>query len=71
MGSVFNRGRRDKPKWTAQWKENGRWRMVATKQTTKQKALRFLRLAEERVSQGRVGVEPDAPGTSFSDVAET
>jgi integrase len=71
MGSVFNRGTRDKPKWTAQWKENGRWRMVATKQTTKQKALRFLHLAEERVSQGRVGVEPDAPGTSFSAVAET
>ena len=71
MGSVFNRGTRDKPKWTAQWKENGRWRMVATKQTTKQKALRFLHLAEERVAQGRVGVEADMPGTRFSDVAET
>jgi hypothetical protein len=71
MGSVFNRGTRDSPKWYAQWKEHGRWKMTPTKATTKQKALRFLHLAEERIAQGKVGVEADRPGTTFSAVADT
>jgi hypothetical protein len=28
MGSVFNRGSKDRPLWYVQYRENGRWKMA-------------------------------------------
>ena len=56
MGSVFNRGTKDRPLWYVQYREGGRWKMANSRQTSKAKALRFLHLAEERVAQGKVGI---------------
>ena len=70
MGSVFNRGTKDRPLWYVQYREGGRWKMANSRQTSKAKALRFLHLAEERVAQGKVGIEPDKPATLFGAVAD-
>ena len=70
MGSVFNRGTKDRPLWYVQYREAGRWKMANSRQTSKAKATRFLHLAEERVAQGKVGIEPEKPGTLFGAVAD-
>jgi integrase len=70
MGSVFNRGSKDRPLWYVQYREGGRWKMANSRQTSKAKALRFLHAAEERVAQGKVGIEPEKPGTLFNAVAD-
>lgn len=69
MGSVFNRGTKSKPRWYAQYKEHGRWRMVNTKAPTKAQAQKFLAAAEFRVAQGKVGVEPERKAMTFHELA--
>ena len=69
-GVRFQPGDEEWPLWYVQYREGGRWKMANSRQTSKAKALRFLHLAEERVAQGKVGIEPDRPGTMFDAVAD-
>jgi integrase len=57
MGSVFNRGTRDKPKWYVQYMdENGQKKMVPSKMPTKEQAKRFLTQVESNVAAGKAGI---------------
>lgn len=70
MGSIFNRGTKSKPNWYAQYKEGGRWKMVATKAPTKTQAAAFLAAAETRIANGQVGVLPQVKVMTFAELAE-
>ncbi len=67
MGSVFNRGTRDNPLWYGKYKdEGGRWKMVPTKQPTKVQARRWVEEIEERISNGKVGIEAPKDEKTFA-----
>ena len=70
MASVFNRGTRDRPLWYAKIKDHdGVWKMVATKQRTKAKAVRWAAEKEAEMANGDVGLRP-ANEKTFTDAAD-
>ena len=57
MGSVFNRGTRDRPNYYAKFRDvDGEWTMKPTHQPTKAQARTFLANVEARVARGLVGI---------------
>lgn len=64
MGTVFNRGTKDAPKWYVGYRENGRWNYKPSRQPSKALAKRFVQEIESRIARGLVGMEDvdDAPG---------
>jgi len=60
MGTVFNRGTKDKPNWYVGFRENGEWTYRASHQPTKALAKRFVQEIEARVARGLVGIEEPA-----------
>jgi integrase len=70
MGSVFNRGTRDRPSWYGKFKDrDGKWRMVRTKQATKVQARRWIEEREARVSQGKPAIEAPTNEKTFAELA--
>ena len=64
MGTVFNRGTKDKPNWYVGYRQNGRWIYKPSQQATKALAKRWVQEIEGRVARGNVGIdEPDASPT--------
>src|SRR3989442_244656 len=62
MGSVINRGTRDKPAWYGTFRDvDGRRKRVHTHMPTKEQAKRFIAAAEANVGAGKVGI-PQPPG---------
>ena len=63
MGTVFNRGTKDRPNWYVGYRENGRWVYKASRQPTKALAKRWVSEIESRIARGNVGIEDqeDAP----------
>ena len=60
MGTVFNRGTKDKPNWYVGYREHGKWVYKPSLQPTKAQAKRFVQEIEGRISRGTVGIdEPD------------
>jgi hypothetical protein len=57
MGTVFNRGTKDKPNWYVGYRENGGWKYRASHQATKALAKRFVQEIEGRIARGQVGIE--------------
>jgi integrase len=67
VGSVFNRGSKDRPNWYGKFKdETGRWKTVPTKQSTKVQARRWVEEIEQRISDGRVGIEMPKDEKTFA-----
>lgn len=64
MGTVFNRGTKDKPNWYVGYRESGRWVYKPSQQPTKAQAKRWVQEIESRIARGNVGIEDlaDAPG---------
>ncbi len=58
MGSVLNRGTRDRPRWVAQYRDSdGRWRQHTLRGVaTKAEARGLLAGIEKRVAEGQVGL---------------
>jgi hypothetical protein len=65
MGTVFNRGTRDRPNWYVGYRENGRWVYKALQQPTKAFAKRWVQEIESRIARDQVGIEEsdDAPAS--------
>jgi integrase len=60
MGTVFNRGTKDKPNWYVGYREHGHWIYKPSQQPTKALAKRWVQEIESRVARGTVGIdEPD------------
>jgi len=58
MGSVFNRGMRQKPSWYIKFRDlDGEWRMRPSGPPTKAMAQRVLGQVESRIAAGKVGIE--------------
>lgn len=58
MGSVYNRGTRNKPNWYARYKDaDGTWKSVPSHQPTKAQARRYVEEIEARIAAGKVGIE--------------
>ena len=51
MGTVFNRGTKDKPNWYVGFRENGEWTYRASHQPTKALAKRFVQEDSSRRSR--------------------
>src|SRR6185436_9668460 len=60
MGTVFNRGTKDKPNWYVGYRENGKWKYRPSDQPTKALAKRFVQEIEGRIARGQVGIEEPA-----------
>jgi hypothetical protein len=60
MGSVFNRGTRDRPNYYVKFRDiNGEWKMRPAKGAeTKEQAKKVLRAIERNVSEGKAGIAP-------------
>jgi integrase len=70
MGSIINRGTKADPKWYVKYRDaDGRQKMANSYATSKEKAKQFLRLAEENVANGRVGVEKRGEEKTFAELA--
>ncbi len=63
MGTVFNRGTRDKPRWIAQWKDvDSKWKQAVLKGVnTKRHAVELLATIEANVTEGRAGIARPEP----------
>jgi integrase len=71
LGSVFNRGTRDRPNWYGKYKDHdGRWKTVPTGKPTKLEARRWIEEAEGRIADGRVGVEAPVEEMTFDALAD-
>jgi integrase len=71
LGSVFNRGTRDRPNWYGKYKDHdGRWKTVPTGKPTKLEARRWIEEAEGRISDGKVGVEAPVEEMTFDALAD-
>lgn len=64
MGTVFNRGSKDKPNWYVGYRVDGRWVYKPSQQATKAQPKRWVAEIESRLARGQVGIEDheDAPG---------
>lgn len=60
MGTVFNRGTKEKPNWYVGYRENGKWKYRPSDQPTKALAKRFVQEIEGRIARGQVGIEEPA-----------
>jgi len=61
MGSVINRGTKERPLWYCKYRDlDGKWKQKATHQPTKAAALRFVAEIEGRIARGQIGM----PGIS-------
>ena len=60
MGTVFNRGTKDKPNWYVGYRENGEWKYRPSHQPTKALAKRFVQEIEGRIARGQVGIDEPA-----------
>lgn len=60
MGSVFNRGTRDKPRWIVKWRDiDGRWKQAVAKTAiTRADATKAMKHRESNVDRGRMGIDP-------------
>ena len=65
MGTVFNRGSKDKPNWYVGYRENGRWVYKPSHQPTKAQAKRWVQEIESRIARGQVGIEDDDDAPAF------
>lgn len=65
MGTVFNRGTKDKPNWYVGYRDNGRWIYKPSQQPTKAQAKRFVHEIEARLSRGQIGIEDHADAPTF------
>jgi hypothetical protein len=65
MGTVFNRGSKDKPSWYVGYREAGRWVYRASAQPTKAQAKRWVGEIEARIARGSVGIEDAAGAPGF------
>lgn len=65
MGTVFNRGTKDKPNWYVGYRDNGRWVYKPSQQPTKAQAKRWVQEIEARIARGQVGIENDADALVF------
>jgi hypothetical protein len=52
MGTVFNRGTKDRPNWYVGYRENGRCVYKASRQPTKALAKRWVSEIESRIARG-------------------
>jgi len=70
MGTVFNRGTKEKPNWYVGFRENGAWRYIPSRQPTKAQAKRFVQEIEGRIARGQVGIEEPATAPLCSALIE-
>lgn len=71
MGSIYNRGTRDKPNWYVSYKDvDGRRRAKPSKQPTKTQARKYLSLVEARIASGKVGITEAKPVPLCRDLME-
>jgi integrase len=61
MGTVFNRGSKEKPNWYVGYRESdGAWKYIPSRQPIKAQAKRFVQEIEGRIARGLVGIEEPA-----------
>ncbi len=65
MGTVFNRGTKDKPNWYVGYRDNGRWVYKPSRQPTKAQAKRWVQEIESRIARGSVGIEDASDAPAF------
>ena len=65
MGTVFNRGTKDKPNWYVGYRESGRWIYKPSRRSTKAQAKRWVQEIESRIARGQVGIEDDEDAPAF------
>ena len=62
MGSIYNRGTRDKPNWYISYTDvDGNRKAKASKQPTKTLARKYLAQFESRIASGKVGIKEAKP----------
>jgi integrase len=66
MGTVFNRGTRDRPNWYVGYQEHGEWKYRPSHQPTKAQAKRYVAEVEARLARGQVGIEEAADAPRFA-----
>lgn len=70
MGTVFNRGTKDKPNWYVGYRVDGHWVYKPSRQATKAQAKRWVQEIESRIARGQVGIEDDADAPAFKPAFE-
>ena len=65
MGTVFNRGTKDKPNWYVGYRDGGRWIYKPSRQSTKAQAKRWVQEIESRIARGQVGITDDDEAPTF------
>jgi integrase len=71
MGTVYNRGTRDKPNWWGKFKDaSGTWKAVPTNKPTKQQARVWIEERESNVADGKPAIEQPKDEKTFEQAAD-
>jgi len=71
MGTVYNRGTKDRPNWWGKYKDAaGSWRAVPTNKPTKVQARRWIEEREALVADGKPPIEKPKAEKTFSEAAD-